>query len=144
MAKKTAKPAKWDSEGAAARQGGVPVEVKPVPLWRSGDGLLLGYFAGIFGPNRWANYVFLMPAFTDFDIGKAVPSRHLYRTPDLAMHAWAMSAPVAFDEKRTPTTGIAQNIKERILEAGLFRDPSIPREEEYNDSTLEQREEAFA
>lgn len=122
-AKHTIKP-RWEVDAALARSNEIPMDVKAVPIWRSSDGLLLGYYPAIFGPNRWANYTCLMPAFPNIDIGSGAPTG-LYQSADAAMLAWESSPATELANAHLYNMAITDAIAQRIRSAGLFRNPLL-------------------
>lgn len=96
--------------------GEIAVEVVPVAMWNH-SGTLLGYFAGIFGPNnRGDTRTLYLPALH-------LPNSSnpkLYSTPEEAMAAWqaGQPCPLAHNPTRYNMT-IATGVQ--ITERGLYR-----------------------
>lgn len=101
---------------------GMAFEVKAVTVWRSGDNKVMGYYPGIFGPNSWATYSYIMPAFFGFD-GNAPDITELYPSAQMCMAAWENCQPITLAEPSAYNSALTARLRQRINEAGLFRDP---------------------
>lgn len=120
-AKKKTGSAVWDVAAAQKQSDSIPLEVKAVAVWRSSDRHLLGYYPGIFGPNRWGNYALLLPALAGSDFYD-LDTPATFASAEAALHAWAHSQAVPLDTQRTYNTALSDHLRERISGAGLYRD----------------------